>query len=251
MRKGTDLAELNTMPRTLCVLGYHKIGAPPANGWHTWFYIPEEVFAKQLSFLRDNAWEAISGDTFIKGLAQPASLPPKSVLLTFDDGYRSLLRTTLPWLRKFNFPAVVFVPTAYIGGHNEFDAGNEPSEPICGWDDLHELERQGLSVQSHGVAHRRLSQLDAKEQRLEIFYSKLILESRLDKPVSLFSFAYGDDCRAADGVDRMLREAGYHASFLYGGGQLQLPLTNHFAIPRLAMGPETSLADELRDSQPW
>jgi peptidoglycan/xylan/chitin deacetylase (PgdA/CDA1 family) len=99
--------ELNTGQRQLCVLGYHKIGAPPANGWPTWFYIPEDIFVRQLSFLRDNAWEALRVETFIEGLAQPKSLPPKSVLLTFDDGYRSLLQTAVTWLRKFNCPADV------------------------------------------------------------------------------------------------------------------------------------------------
>ena len=247
MRERTDLTELNTEPRTLCVLGFHKIGRPPSGEWPTWFYIAEDIFVRQLSFLRDNAWEAINVNTFINGLVEPKLLPSKSVLLTFDDGYRSLLSMAVPWLVRFNFPAVVFVPTAYIGGYNEFDAGNEPCEPICDWNDLHELERQGISVQSHGVAHRKLSELESTEQRLEIFHSKQVLENRLGKQVSLFSFAYGDDGRASNGVNRMLREAGYRASFLYGGGPLQLPLTNHFAIPRLAMGPETTLADELRD----
>jgi hypothetical protein len=82
---------------------------------------------------------------------------------------------------------------------------------------------------------------------MEIFHGKLILENRLGKQVSLFSFAYGDDGGASDGMNRMLREAGYRASFLYGGGPLALPVTNPFAIPRLAMGPETSLAEELCD----
>src|SRR5690349_8289889 len=165
MTQVTGSTELNAHQRHLCVLGYHKIGAPPADGWQTWFYIPEDIFVRQLSFLSDHAWEAINVATFIEGLAQPESLPPKSVLLTFDDGYRSLLQTAVPWLRKFKFPAVVFVPSAYVGGHNEFDAENEPREPICDWDDLLELERQGISVESHGVAHRRLSQLEPHEQR--------------------------------------------------------------------------------------
>jgi len=248
MNQTVGLNELISDHRRLCVLGYHKIGAPPADGWPTWFYIPEDVFVRQLSFLSDNGWQAISVATFNKGLAQPENWPAKSVLLTFDDGYRSLLQTGVPWLRKFNMSAVAFVPTAFIGGVNEFDAGIEPREPICDWNDLHELERNGISVESHGVAHRRLSKLEPNEQRLEIFQSKLVLENRLGKQVSHYSFAYGDVGRASDGVSCLLREAGYRASFLYGGGPLQLPLERHFAIPRIAMGPETSLAEELLDS---
>ena len=46
-------------------------------------------------------------------------------------------------MQKLACPGVVFVPTRYIGGLNTWDAGNEPDEPICNWDELLELERAG------------------------------------------------------------------------------------------------------------
>jgi peptidoglycan/xylan/chitin deacetylase (PgdA/CDA1 family) len=229
----------------LAILSFHKIGPPPPGGWESWFYIPAEVFVSQLEYLRYNEWQMIDVETFLSGLNRPETLPPKSALLTFDDGYRSFLNVALPCLRKFGFPAVIFVPTAYIGGVNAFDANEEPLEEICDWDELRELEQQGISVQSHGVAHRRLSELDVQQQRKEIFESKQVLEEILGKRVDLFSFAYGDGGANSAEVDQLLKQAGYRASFLYGGGSFFLPSASRYRLPRLAMGPDTSLRDEL------
>jgi hypothetical protein len=75
--------------------------------------------------------------------------------LVFFVAFESLL---------FGFPAVAFVATGYIGGRSTFDGGVEPEEPMCDWDDLLELQRQGVSVQSHGVLHRGFSALGPAER---------------------------------------------------------------------------------------
>src|SRR5688572_17246929 len=101
--------------RTIAVLGYHKIGEPPNGEPPTWFYIPGEIFARQLQCLQDNGWEAISLAQFLEGLDDPEILPPRATLITFDDGCRSILGAGIECLRRFGFPAVMFVPTDYIG----------------------------------------------------------------------------------------------------------------------------------------
>ena len=136
--------------QVLAILGYHKVGAPSAGAWETWYYVPEPTFVAQLSYLRDNGWSVIDVATFLRGLRAPAGLPPRAALITFDDGYRSVLEVALPCLLRFGYPAVHFVPTDFIGGRNRFDGGAEPEEPICDWDELRELERQGVSVQRTG-----------------------------------------------------------------------------------------------------
>src|SRR5690349_16179849 len=131
--------------KTLAILGYHKIGPPPPGGWETWFYIPEETFLEQLATLRASGWRVIDAQAFLEGLARPEILPERAALITFDDGYRSNLEVAVPLLQRFDYPAVMFVPTAFIGGRNTFDGGAEPDEPICDWEDLGELERCGVS----------------------------------------------------------------------------------------------------------
>ncbi|MBA3635053.1 MAG: polysaccharide deacetylase family protein [Rubrobacteraceae bacterium] len=60
---------------------------------------------------------------------------------------------------------------------NGFDAGCEPEEAICSWDDLRELERLGVSIQSHGASHCSFSKLSRAEQEEELAQSKITLEA--------------------------------------------------------------------------
>jgi peptidoglycan/xylan/chitin deacetylase (PgdA/CDA1 family) len=195
--------------------------------------------------LRENGWHVISLEDFLGSLTAPHSLPPRSVLLTFDDGYQSMRRIALPWLVEFRYPAVVFVPTNFIGGHNWFDTDNEPEEVICDWDDLRELERNGVSVQSHGVSHRAFSELDLAEQKEELIRSKAVLEEGLSKSVNVFAYPYGDEGLDADIQRILLGQAGYISACLYGGGPIRLPIADPYRLSRVAMGPDTDLQAEL------
>jgi peptidoglycan/xylan/chitin deacetylase (PgdA/CDA1 family) len=245
----------------LAILGFHKIGEPPPDGWETWFYISEAVFVEQLSYLREEGWQVIDLSTFLKGLEAPKSLPERAALLTFDDSYQSMRTVALPLLLQFGYPAVLFVPTDYIGGRNTFDAA-EPEEALCDWDDLVELERQGVSIQSHGTSHRPFSGLTPVEQEEELRRSKAKLEEGLGKRVEAFSYPYGDDGassypydhdRASSQVLRKVREtlkrAGYRAACLYGGGPNRLPAADPYRLTRLAVGPDTDLQAALREDQ--
>ncbi len=223
----------------LAVLAYHKVGAPSPGGWETWFYVPERTFADHLRRLKANGWHVIDLATFLGGLAQPDRLGPRSVLITFDDGYRSVLEGAAPLLGRFEYPAVMFVPTAFVGGRNTFDDGVEPEEPICDWDELRELARRGFAIESHGVSHRSFSALDAREQGDELRRSKAILEDHLRTAVRAFSYPYGDAGTDPAGVEGRLRQAGYEAGFLYGDSRLAP--ARPYRLARVAMGPDTDL----------
>ncbi len=201
-----------------------------------------------MRLLREGGWNVIDVSTLLAGLDDQDAWPPNAVLITFDDGYRSNLEVAAPVLSRFGYPAVIFVPTQFIGGCNAFDADiqYEPREIICGWDELFELERNGVSVQSHGVSHRRLSELSPGEQEHELSASKSVLESELGKPVELFSFPYGDGGGAPRTTADLLARCGYRGACLYGGGPMQLPVGDRFRLTRVAVGPDTDLASELR-----
>jgi peptidoglycan/xylan/chitin deacetylase (PgdA/CDA1 family) len=230
---------------TLAILGFHKIGEPPPEGWQTWFYIPEVTFVKQLRYLQANGWRVIDLATLLGGLTAPNSLPEQAALLTFDDGYRSIRTVALPWLLRFGYPAVSFVPTDFIGGRNAFDADVEPDEAICDWEDLRELERQGVAVQSHGASHRAFSELDMAEREEELRRSKVILEAGLGKPVEVFSYPYGASGASPQEIRRVMQRAAYRAACLYGGGPNILPTADPYRLTRLAMGPDTDLRAAL------
>jgi peptidoglycan/xylan/chitin deacetylase (PgdA/CDA1 family) len=227
--------------RELLVLAFHKIGAPPPGSSNTWFYIPIPVFEGYLKWLRDSSWRVIDADTFVAGLTHPEILPPRSALLTFDDGYRSMCNTAVPLLSVYGFRSVLFVPTSFIGGTNRFDQGVEPEEPICDWGDLLEIQRSGVSLQSHGVTHRHLSELGLDELRHELRASKSVLEARTGQSVTLFSFPYGDSGSSLEITATELCQAGYRAAFLYGGGRERIPPKSCYRLSRVAMGADTDL----------
>jgi peptidoglycan/xylan/chitin deacetylase (PgdA/CDA1 family) len=231
--------------RRVAVLGFHKIGQPPTNTSETWFYIPARTFEAQLRWISESDWRVISAKQFLDGLSRPETLPDLSVLLTFDDGYRSMRDVALPILRSFGFPAVLFMSTGFIGLTNLFDRDVEPEERMCDWDDMKVLRTHDVSIQSHSVSHRRLSMLGCAEQERELQASKAILESGLGEPVELFSYPYGDFGGDRDASAQALRRAGYKAAFLYGGGPNSLPVPEVHHIDRVAMGPNTDLHDGL------
>jgi peptidoglycan/xylan/chitin deacetylase (PgdA/CDA1 family) len=229
----------------VAILSYHKVGPPPPGGWETWFYVPEATFAEQLEALREGGWQPVDLVTFLRGLNEPAQLPKQAALITFDDGYRSLRDVALPWLERFGYPAVVFMPTNFVGRTNLFDLESEQEEPLCGWDDLNELVRRGVAVQSHGASHRAFTELAPTERVAELERSKAALEAELPQTVELFAYPYGDD----GGIPPDLREAfartGYLAACGYGGGTSSIPPTDPYRLERLAMGPDTDLTTAL------
>jgi peptidoglycan/xylan/chitin deacetylase (PgdA/CDA1 family) len=231
--------------RALAILAFHKIGEPSHGEYPTWNYIPKETFIGYLHHLNENGWQVIDLATFLQGILEHDDLPDLSALLTFDDGYRSILTVALPSLLRFGYPAVLFVSTDFIGDRNSFDEGIEPEETICNWDELRKLEGHGVSIQSHGVTHRPFSKLEFDEQKEELVRSKSQIEMRLEKPVEVIAFPYGDDGTDPKSLRRLLGSVGYRAACLYGGGLNPLPISDPYRLCRLAMGPDTNLQTEL------
>ena len=93
-------------PGYLRVLAYH--GVPD-----------KTTYSRQLSFLRRN-YTIISLDDLLFAVRNEQQLPPKSVLLTFDDGEHSLFTNALPLHRELDIPAVIFVITSLIGTERPF-----------------------------------------------------------------------------------------------------------------------------------
>jgi peptidoglycan/xylan/chitin deacetylase (PgdA/CDA1 family) len=245
-KPGSERPARRRVLRTVVVLAYHKVGDPPPGSWETWYLVPEETFRRQLDALGRHGWEVVDLERFLLGLDEPDLLPERAALITFDDGYRSICDAALRGLREFGYPGVLFVPANYIGHTNVFEADtDEPREQLCDVDDLLELERNGISVQSHCASHRPFSSLAESEQAEELAGSKAALERALGTGVHALSYPYGDAGRDPGAAARLLRRLDYRAAFLYGGGRFAAEAASRYRLPRLAVGPDTDLAAEL------
>jgi peptidoglycan/xylan/chitin deacetylase (PgdA/CDA1 family) len=227
----------------IAVLGFHRVGGPPAGSWETWYLVREDAFRAHLDYLDDEGWVFIALRDLVAALDGRAELPARSALVTFDDGYRATGHAALRVLGERGVPAVFFVPTDHVGDTNAFEADTaEPPEPICGWDELRRLEEAGISVESHGASHAALSGLDPDERDDELRRSKAALEAALGKRVDAVAYPYGD---AGGTAASTLADLGYRVAFGYGGGPFTLGAVDRFHLPRIALGSDTDLAREL------
>src|SRR5204863_8460831 len=102
------------MSSKLAILAYHKIGAASKAGFETWYYVPTTTFQTHLKQLQEEGWNVIDANTLLAAVDSSQELPDRSVMITFDDGYRSVLREAAALLARMKFPAVIFVPTQYV-----------------------------------------------------------------------------------------------------------------------------------------
>ncbi len=136
----------------------------------------------------------------------------RTVVLTFDDAFLDFFETAYPILAEYKIPSTVFVPTAFIGRHNEWDAAlpDVRRRPLMNQDQLRTLWQTGLvDFGSHTVHHRRMSQLSLAEMREQATESKKALEDVLGVAVNMFAYPYGQLDDVSDDAVAVVGEAGY------------------------------------------
>jgi peptidoglycan/xylan/chitin deacetylase (PgdA/CDA1 family) len=200
--------------RTLRVLMYHKVNDLPENP----LTVPVTVFDEQMDQLRALGYAVVDLDAVLDHYAGVRPLPPRSVLITFDDGYRDNLENALGVLRRYGYPAVLFVPLAYLDDqaplpHEERLRKRGLVNRTLGWDELATIEEGGIRIESHGISHRPLAALEVDEATREIVLSKLRLEERLGRPVRAFAYVKGSEAHYRPVHLSLLRQAGYEVAF--------------------------------------
>lgn len=182
------------------VIMYHDV----VHKKQVWFDTTETEFQEQLERIRESGATPISIQQLYDYMHSGVALPPKAILLTFDDGYLGHYKFAYPLLKEYNFPAVFFVHTAYVGV--------KTSKDHMTWEQLQSIDKEGLiAIQSHTVNHpddlRLIS--DTSLQR-EMTKSKLLLEEKLGHPILYLAYPTGNQ---DERVRRAAIDAGYLMSF--------------------------------------
>lgn len=168
------------------VLSYHLVDRRFDFGI-TW--VTPRQFERQMAWLAEAGYRTLSLSTCLQAEIQ---LQPKAVVITFDDGYRALLKHVLPVLQRYGFVATVFPVAGYVGEQNRWDYNLFWRRMWhLAWEELRELLAAGWEVGSHSWRHAYLPALTHEELFQDLLRSREVLEQNLQIPIRHLSLPFG------------------------------------------------------------
>jgi peptidoglycan/xylan/chitin deacetylase (PgdA/CDA1 family) len=166
-------------------------------------------------------------------------LSGRAVILTFDDGYRDFLTEAWPLLAKYGFSATVFLVAGMVGQTNKWDRHYGQEMPLLDWEEIRELQKEGIEFGSHTLNHRPLTELSNEQVVREAARSKTILEQNLGTHIPAIASPYG---ASDDVIHHLVGACGYTFGLTCRPGPSQFR-DSHLALPRI----EIKGHDELQE----
>jgi len=204
------------------ILMYHNVAAntPPSTS------VTPERFKQHMDYLSDNGFTVWPLFKTLVHLATGKTIPSKTVVLTFDDAYKSVYDVALPVLKEKGWPFTVFVSTNYIGeGYTNY----------MSWQQLREIKLFGGEVGNHSLSHphfvrkRNGETYEQWRERIigEVKQAQTVLHKNAGYPVWAVAYPYGEYSKE---VRNIIRELGYFGIGQHSGAVG--PYTDFQAIPR-------------------
>ena len=163
-----------------------------------------EAFEAQLAYLKRDGYSVITFRDLAAFLEGRSPVPRKSVILTIDDGFRSAYRVAYPLLKRYRYPATIFLYSDFVG-----------APAALTWAQMKEMVASGLiDIQPHSKTHADLTKFQEGESEAayrkriarEVTYSSEFIKKRLNLPVHTFSYPYGAE---NDAVVEIVERAGF------------------------------------------
>lgn len=209
----------------VAVLGYHDFSSTKAV---TDMRMRTEEFRKQMQAIRDSGYRVISLSEFAQWKSGKLQLPPFCVLITIDDGWKSVYTDAYPILKEFGYPFVIFAYTNFIN-----NGGATLTHEMLG-----EMIANGATLQSHSTSHPYPSKVKAAARKGaeefhnflkgEMLDSKTTLEQISKQPV--YAYCYPGGYNNAD-IHAKGLEFGYQLLFTVNPTKTKFA-DNNAAIPR-------------------
>ena len=152
-----------------------------------------EVFRKQMKGLSEAGYEPVALNHLVVSRSEKTSLPPKTVVLTFDDGFQNFYTAVFPVLQEYGFNATVFLVTDHCGGYNDW-RGNPPDlqrSKLLSWREIKELSDYGIEFGAHTRTHPDLTKIGAGRVENEIIESKKVIEDSIGREARTFAYPFG------------------------------------------------------------
>jgi peptidoglycan/xylan/chitin deacetylase (PgdA/CDA1 family) len=175
---------------------YHNIGYEQGS-----FFVSPENFAKQMEYIKKNGYEVITLDELVRSIKDKKSLKRNKVVITFDDGYKDSFQYAYPVLKKFGFPATIFIVADFVG--KSFTNGKE----FLSWDEIILMSKDGILFGSHTKSHFNFGhQMNEKTALSEMTDSKKIIEEKIGMPVDYLCYPSGAFSKR---TKELVAQAGY------------------------------------------
>ncbi|MDN5793519.1 MAG: polysaccharide deacetylase family protein [Brevibacterium aurantiacum] len=186
------------------VLMYHGIGNLDPSHDAENLFVSVQAFKQQLEYLQRTGYRVLSETEYL-GWLNGHPLTGPSVLLTFDDGYVSVLENAVPLLRQLNMPGICYVCPDLLGGRSTWM--EEPSwHELMDTDQLSEVVDAGISLGIHSSDHTAMDSLGFDELVEHTSHARASLEKQMGIRAATFAYPYGYHSPAS-------RQAVSHAGF--------------------------------------
>lgn len=245
MKKNTSAKIKRLMPaclgllsRRFKILAWHSIAPKSRDPFET----SVEMFQQQMQVLHEENYRVVSLEQGLSEL-QAGRINSKTIVITFDDGFKSLQDYAFPVLEQYSFPATVFVPFNHIGGIDSFSYVNpRPDFEILALDEIETSMKHGISYGSHTMSHVDLTHLADEELSYELNASKKYLSERLGTKFSSLAYPFG---MFNDKVQQAARNSGYDCALCFGNVLSNSRYTDRFEMKREKILRTTSI-DQFR-----
>jgi peptidoglycan/xylan/chitin deacetylase (PgdA/CDA1 family) len=221
---------------TCPILLYHHIADinPPSL-----YYTSIKDFSDQMKLLHDLGYTAISISLLVEAITKGADIPPRPIVISFDDGDEDVYTNAFPVMKTYDFPGILFIVSNWLGSRN-----------YLGVDEIKEMAAFGWEVGNHSTSHVNLK--DNPELTFDqAAPSRTALKNALGLPIDVFAYPNG----AANGFTMSkISSYGYKAAvgleYPYNGKVYNQGPLNLFYLSRIEV-PYDETIDQFILLLPW
>ncbi len=194
------------------VLMYHRVLQEEPEKDTRWHYVTVSTFRKQMEMIDKLGYTTVTFQDYKLYMEEKLTLPAKSIIITFDDGYLDTYENAIPILREMDMSAVIFVMGNRTLERANWDERDENDIcPLMTDSQLREAREMGFEIGAHSLDHYNLLELSNQEISHQLEKSKEQIESILEDPIHTFAYPYGS-------VDYRVRQVVAESDFSFACG---------------------------------
>jgi len=192
------------------IIAYHRVNSSGKDP----MAVSVENFQAQMKYFYERGYSSFTLKDYSVEMNQ-SDLPQKTLVITFDDGYRDNYLFAFPILKFYGFRATIFLTVDYIGTNSIFPMDKDKLDKITDedlpltWEQVFEMKKYGVEFGSHTCSHRHLDELPEDEMIKELIESKRCLEEKLQTNMTSFCYPSG---RFNQKVKEAVCKTGYMAA---------------------------------------